>query len=96
MMPEVEDAVMELVIDAVSAELRVPRDGVTPDMDLALDLNADSLDALNIAVRLEKVFNIRIPDAALSECRTVRSIGQQVAVLTHAAAEPAAGGAAER
>ena len=95
-MRQVEDAVMEVVIDAVCAELRVPRDGVTPEMDLALDLNADSLDALNIALRLEKAFNIRIPDAVLSECRTVRSIGQQVAVLTHAAEAPAAGGGAER
>ena len=80
---KVDATVMAVVMDIVSAELRVARDKVTPDTDLARDLEADSLDALNIAVRLEKVFNIKIPDVVLAEFRTVAAIAEQIAGMTH-------------
>ena len=76
-----EAAVVAEIIDAVAAELRLPKEQITAASDLAADLGADSLDALNIAIRLEKTYQIKIPDAALSACRTVGDIATQVAAL---------------
>jgi acyl carrier protein len=38
------------------------------------DLGADSLDALNIALRLEEAFKIKIPDEAIPKFLTVSDI----------------------
>jgi len=78
MKPIHDDAILAGVIDAIAKELRVAPEDITLDTDLARDLSADSLDALNIAVRLEQSFAIKIPDAVLRECRTVASIAQKI------------------
>ena len=57
----IEDAVKSIIV----AELRVDRTQLGPGTHLMKDLGADSLDALNIALRLEEQFKIKIPDDAI-------------------------------
>lgn len=66
----IEDAVKNIIV----AELRVDRDQLGPDTHLIKDLGADSLDALNIALRLEEAFKIKIPDEAIPNFLTVSDI----------------------
>jgi acyl carrier protein len=66
----IEDAVKSIIV----AELRVDRSQLGPDTHLMKDLGADSLDALNIALRLEEQFRIKIPDDAIPKFLTVGDI----------------------
>ena len=66
----IEDAVKSIIV----AELRVERSQLGPATHLMKDLGADSLDALNIALRLEEQFRIKIPDDAIPKFLTVGDI----------------------
>ena len=66
----IEDKIKNIVAD----ELRVDRDQLSPATHLMEDLGADSLDALNIALRLEEAFKIKIPDEAIPNFLTVSDI----------------------
>ena len=68
------EAIEDVVKDIIVAELRVDRDQLTPTTHLMKDLGADSLDALNIALRLEEAFKIKIPDDAIPKFLTVGDI----------------------
>jgi acyl carrier protein len=70
----IEDAVKDIIV----AELRVDRSKLTPATHLTKDLGADSLDALNIAVRLEERFKIKIPDEAIPRFLTLGDIVEGV------------------
>ncbi|MEW6212439.1 MAG: acyl carrier protein [Acidobacteriota bacterium] len=67
-------SVEDVVKNIIAAELRVSRDQLKPETHLMKDLGADSLDALNIALRLEEAFRIKIPDDAIPKFLTVSDI----------------------
>ena len=77
----IEDAVKSIIV----AELRVDRNKLEPTTHLMRDLGADSLDALNIALRLEEQFKIKIPDEAIPRFLTVGDI--VIGVNEHLAAQ---------
>ena len=54
---EILQEVQEVMVDA----LGVDDDEVTPDSTLMGDLGAESIDFLDIVIRLEKAFGIKIP-----------------------------------
>ncbi len=66
----IQDAVKKIIV----SELRVDPNRLGPTTHLMKDLGADSLDALNIAVRLEEAFKIKIPDDAIPRFLTVEDI----------------------
>ena len=68
------ESIEDVVKDIIVAELRVDRDQLGPTTHLMKDLGADSLDALNIAVRLEEAFKIKIPDEAIPKFLTLHDI----------------------
>lgn len=58
---EVFEKVQETLVDALSVE----EDEVTEEATLTSDLGAESIDFLDIVFRLEKTFNIKIPQEEL-------------------------------
>lgn len=74
MIREAVESIEDVVKDLIAAELRVNREDLCPDTHLMKDLGADSLDALNIALRLEEAFKIKIPDEAIPNFLTVKDI----------------------
>jgi acyl carrier protein len=68
------DAIEETVKAIIVAELRVEKDQLHMGTHLMKDLGADSLDALNIALRLEDAFKIKIPDESMPNFLTVGDI----------------------
>lgn len=58
---EVFEKVRQTLVDALSVE----EDEVTEDAKLTSDLGAESIDFLDIVFRLEKAFNIKIPQEEL-------------------------------
>jgi acyl carrier protein len=71
---EAVESIEEVVKNIIIAELRVDPDRLGPATHLMKDLGADSLDALNIALRLEEAFKIKIPDESIPKFLTVGDI----------------------
>jgi acyl carrier protein len=74
MTKEAPETVEDVVKNIIVSELRVDHNKLGPTTHLMKDLGADSLDALNIALRLEEAFKIKIPDESIPNFLTVNDI----------------------
>ena len=68
----------EQVKEILARQLRVSPDRVTLDAQIKKDLGADSVDILQLLMRLEDDYGIVIPDQELAKSETV---GDVVALL---------------
>ncbi|MFR3225951.1 MAG: acyl carrier protein [Blautia massiliensis (ex Durand et al. 2017)] len=59
-----------VIVDTLSADA----DAITMEASLADDLNADSLDAVELNMALEEQFGVSIPDEELGNMKTVGDI----------------------
>lgn len=66
--------VFEKVKELIVEKLNVKADKVTMDARLVEDLEADSLDAVEVIMELEEEFNISIDDDAAQSIKTVGDI----------------------
>lgn len=66
--------VLDTVRQFVVEQLAVDPELVDVDSNLMKDLEADSLDAVEIIMAVEEAFNIGIPDEEAEKFRTVRDI----------------------
>jgi acyl carrier protein len=71
----IENQVKDIVVDI----LRVDRSGLNLTTHLMKDLGADSLDALDVALRIEKTFSIQIPDESIKNFLTIGDIVRGIA-----------------
>jgi acyl carrier protein len=62
----------ERVKAVIAVELEVSADEVTEDASFTEDLGADSLDLVELVMRLEEEFEVEIPDEDAEKIRTVR------------------------
>lgn len=67
-MSEIESKVKAIIID----KLGVEESQVTPEASFTADLNADSLDTVELIMEFEKEFGITIPDEDTSKISTVQ------------------------
>jgi acyl carrier protein len=63
--------VFEKVRDIIVERLKVDPSEVTPDAAFVEDLRADSLDIVEMVMKLEETFDITIPDEDVEKLRTV-------------------------
>ena len=72
----------EMVFDAIKEiianKIQVDEDRITPETSLMKDLEADSLDAVEIIMGIEEKFDIEIPDAAAEGFQNVGDIVKYV------------------
>jgi len=69
------DDTLPRVMDVIKSSMGLKE--LTPETDLIIDLQMDSLDAVEIAMDLEEEFNIDIPDEILTN-EKMRTVGQLV------------------
>ena len=62
------------VKEILARQLRVPPDKVTMDAQIKRDLGADSVDILQLLMRLEDDYGIVIPDQELAKFETVGDV----------------------
>ncbi len=67
MSADIFDRVKKVVVE----QLEVEPEKVTPDASFANDLQADSLDVVELVMALEEEFDIEIPDDAAEQIDTV-------------------------
>lgn len=66
-MPTTEERVVEIV----SEQMGVNKEQITRDTSFITDLNADSLDTVELVMEFEEEFEISIPDEAAEKIQTV-------------------------
>lgn len=76
---------IEEIRELIAEELELPAEEVTDDADLANDLEVDSLSAMEIAVMLEKKYQIKISEEEIKSLTSLLIIHQLVAAKVGAA-----------
>jgi acyl carrier protein len=71
----VADNIEEKVIDIVSEQMGVDKAEVTRETFFVNDLNADSLDTVELVMEFEDEFELSIPD---EEAEKIQTVGQAV------------------
>ena len=66
------DDVVQKVQDIIAESLGVKRNEVVSSASFIEDLNADSLDIVELVMTIEKEFDIEIPDDEAERIRTVQ------------------------
>ena len=70
-MAQSREEVVETMKDVLASELGVDADKVTPDARFKEDLDADSLDLVEVVLALEEKFGIEISDDQIAGVKTV-------------------------
>lgn len=78
-MSEIESKVKAIIVD----KLGVDEAQVTMEANFAADLNADSLDTVELIMEFEKEFNVTIPD---EDTQKISTVGDAVAYIEKAIA----------
>ena len=66
--------VFDKVRDIIAEQLDVDKETITAETNLMKDLEADSLDAVEIIMAIEDEFGIEIPDEQAEEFQVVQAI----------------------
>ena len=61
----------ETIAALIAEQFNVDRENISEDTDILEDLNATSMDAVDLIVAIESATDIEIPDEAVDEIRTV-------------------------
>lgn len=70
-----QDEIFENVRNILAEGLGIEEEIITMDSDFIDDLNADSLDIVDLVVELEHEFNLSIPD---EEAERIKTVGDAV------------------
>lgn len=68
----------EKIQEIIAEEMDLDKDSITPESKFVEDLGADSLDVIQIVIKLESEFDIEIPDDAVSKISTVQDAVEQI------------------
>ena len=66
--------VFEKIQEIIADQLDVDKEQITMDTDLMKDLEADSLDAVEIIMAIESEFDVEVPDERAEEFKLVSNI----------------------
>ncbi|MFN4279303.1 acyl carrier protein [Thermosynechococcus sp.] len=69
-----QSEILEKVKAIVADQLSVDAEKVVPEASFAEDLNADSLDSVELIMALEEAFGVDIPDEEAEKLKTVQDV----------------------
>lgn len=69
-----QEEIFAKVKKIVAEQLEIEPEKVTPEANFANDLNADSLDTVELVMALEEAFDVEIPDEAAEKITTVQAV----------------------
>jgi acyl carrier protein len=62
------------VVQIIAEELNIEPDSLTLDTHITDDLNADSLDAMEVILKIEEEFDVEIPDEIVQSIQTIADV----------------------
>ncbi|TVQ92793.1 MAG: acyl carrier protein [Deltaproteobacteria bacterium] len=77
------DEIAQKVADIIAQNLDVKRDEIQPTSSFIQDLNADSLDIVELVMAIEKEFDLTIPDEEAEKIRTVQDAVDYIVAHTN-------------
>ena len=57
-----KDAIYNMMADEIAQRFNVNRDAITPDLNFLTDIDADSIDFVELVLDVEDMFNVSISD----------------------------------
>lgn len=66
--------VFEKIAGILAEQLEIDVETITPDTRIAEDLNADSLDIVEMLMAVEDEFEVQIPDEEIENMKTVGDV----------------------
>lgn len=57
-----KEAIYHMVADEIATRFNVKREAITPDLNLLSDIDADSIDFVELVLEVEDMFNVEISD----------------------------------
>ena len=78
------DEIEQKVIDIVAEQMGVDKAEITRDTSFINDLNADSLDTVELVMEFEDEFEMSIPD---EEAEKIQTVGQAIDYIKSVAAK---------
>ncbi len=69
-----DNVTFEKVRDIICGQFDIDADSVTMDTSISGDLDADSLDLVDLAMSIEDEFDIEVPDEVTEKVKTVGDI----------------------
>lgn len=70
--------VFKKVVDIIAEQLEADKDGITLETSMIKDLEADSLDAVEIMMALEDEFGVSIPDEDAEKFKNIGDIVEYI------------------
>lgn len=74
--------ILEKVIEIVSEQMGVDADTITEETSFINDLNADSLDTVELVMEFEDAFDTSIPEEEAEKIQTVSAAVDYIAKVT--------------
>ena len=75
-------AIQQKVIEIISEQMGVDKSEITRETSFINDLNADSLDTVELVMEFEDEFDMSIPD---EEAEKIQTVGAAIDYITNAA-----------
>jgi acyl carrier protein len=75
------DEIYEMIVENLHTTFQLDRSKITLDANLYADLDIDSIDAVDLAVKLQRAIGKRITPDVFKAVRTVRDLVDAVNVL---------------
>ncbi|WP_349581927.1 acyl carrier protein [Leuconostoc citreum] len=57
-----KDVIYNMMADEIAQRFNVNRDAITPDLNFLTDIDADSIDFVELVLEVEDMFNVSISD----------------------------------
>ena len=57
-----KEAIYNMMADEIAERFNVKRDTITPDLNFLTDIDADSIDFVELVLEVEDMFNVEISD----------------------------------
>ncbi len=70
--------IVDKIKSILAEQLDVNIEDLTTDTDIAKDLNADSLDVVEILMSLEDEFSVEIPDEEIENIKTIGDLAEYI------------------
>ncbi|MBU7456324.1 acyl carrier protein [Leuconostoc fallax] len=74
-----KDEIYNMMADEISKRFNLKRESITPNLNFLTDVDADSIDFVELILELEDMFNVEIPDEDAENLITLQQTVEYIA-----------------